>query len=799
MLASPVADSLVWVWQLDEMGRTPLDIEESLGSGDTTHESGFAPANILAEGVTDERGMVTLNIGQAEGPLLFEAETGYALEPGTAEEALLEDFVARGVLVLDFFEDSRAERPFTISPITTAAHAMASSQAHLGAYSQLIEHYNRRWSEHIGEDITRAQAVDIASPSEIDAASSHPCVSMGESGDARSSLCVPGMRNGLALAALHGMATRIAAEQRNASISREKGGAGALLGSLDIARALVEDASPTRPDDPGSATVAVLDGTGPDGEIWLGAYPVEANTWRSVWGAALAFEVVPAQWNLTGIEVSDLEAMARGIALNPEGDLFGDAPVSPLAVEPPVLSFGPVELADEIHDEIAFDPESASPTHTATAWIQLGGYDSPSRGQCPTLHKHITRLDDATDNAIRWRFSVLPGIPGPRIDERAELRVLLRQPSALLTADSVTESLEHQLVPLTDWLPADLLGPAISEDETREGFAFETVLLLRDIPELGAVGRGIFEIEIRAKDGLGQEAVARACWKHVLLPPPLEISALREVPPEDGQSLHAHGLERNNLGELLNGERGLSLIELEIRNGTAYPGYIRPSFDQSPATITVSWQRANALLEVDNSNTHETCLLAATCSRDFPPNRQATFVEDDVRTALLVSHIELYDESMQRPIEPCTESHDCASGVYRLEPRFDIRQPSVYRIALVAGDLSNLSPEFLSRHDDDVGGPYMEFTLDALQTLHLSGRNYEQIRVCHVAVDNSCSTSSLYRHHRLLSFASVSIPSMTAVIASSAIGLLLSPRKRAIRYTDYFWTTLEPVLPTLNP
>ena len=818
MLASPVHGAVLSAWEI--AGEASVEDDPDI----VTIE--LAGTDIALEGneidlgwaTTDERGEATVQIGLANRLILFEAFGGWTFEPGVdrepgrepSNEIDLGGFAMYSALVMSLPTEFVPERSITISPLTSAAHAMALGRTQASSNADLIRRMpalvrrtNDLVSEHVGEDIVQMRVLDITDSEDVEGAAG--TVSCDED---EGPLCIPGMKNGLALAALAGIGRQIEAR-------RAGSGTGEPIGSQLVAEALVQDGLPrlADPNDDFSALDARLDGIGPDGPISIGscerACDVDANTWRAGWAGALAFEVIASDWNATGLTLEDARPMVRAMAENTRQELFPDtdqAPIAAIDIDPPIVTFDTTQVADELYDDISFT-QAAEPVHEATVFVELGpervslpssfslgsslgrGSSGEQNSPCPTVHKYITRLDDPTENAIRWQFSVFPR-PGLEATlEGAEFRV--RAPSGSM-----------ELV--TDWLPARVLGDTVSPDETRSGLAFEAVLLSSDIPELAKVGRGIFEIEVRGEDSLGQKSTVRGCWEHVLLPPPLQIASMQDVPISNPRSLHNHDLVQNNLGEFLNQDeqqqRGLELVEVEIRNGTEYPGFIQVGFSQSAATVVVNWQRVNTLL-FETTLGYADCLLDGSCYQSFPPHRQNVVVEDDVRNVQLATSVEVWDNLTNQPLSPCEPSSECSSGIFRLEPRINPAEPRVYRAVLIARDLSALAPILSSEDDDDVGGPYEEFTLDPAWPLKLSGRAYGRVVKCSNTdpITGLCNFARVHSYHRSLSSASIAIQSSSVIIQSSVTSTLPPRRTMTIEHQEYFWSTTEPIVPPVAP
>jgi hypothetical protein len=796
-LSAPVAGATVYLWWLDGDGY-PLRKDATRHA---TRELGVSRA--VASGVTDESGAVVIDDASfVYGTFVLMARGGSYVDPwlvaggSSPEDATLaltepgSDFALWSV-VTDYIPPRRDEaETFVVSPLTTLARAVAERrllQPADGSESETIWYETMRdtfalLGTHLGGvDLTPGQLPDwlpgMPEPGDMP-------VSPGVDDVSPLVLDEP-TRHGLMLAAFPGLARQVA---QAAGIPLRSFHARHLLALL------LEDAA--------SLDGGLLDGVGPDGPLVAGvcelpdgcvigdamcraSCALDSNTLRADLASALAFDFLGSPLDRTGLTLADVLPLVAYLRTNQEPRLFGhDAPVIELGGPRPSVRVLPTTVHDELDDTIVFD-ERGVPVHTAGAGsvpVELGAPDDTA---CPVVHKFAHRLDDPSDNAIRWQFEV--------VDERGAgiepgggmYRLRLRDTGA-----------PGQF--LTDWLPATALG------SVPDGVRYEAVLVRSQVPALGTVS-GAIEIEFRGADAFGLETLpARRCWQHVPLAAPLQVRRVAEAVGEG--SLHEANLEPgNNLAPLLDGvplEQGRSVLDVEIANGTAEPVYVTLSIEQALATFRKSWQKTNAFV-IDGGESD--CLITGDCTFQFPPDRRTLIVTDESGTiAGLVSGVLVQDTITGQLVQPCA---DCDPDEYRIEPRFALGDPRVYRVRLVVTDVRALAPQPL-----EVSlGPFADVPLDPeLLPIPITGRTLGRFRSCAVSLPEQplyCVVEKIYQHYVALTGATLSLPGVRLLARTSPspeLPSLIPPAQPDVLGTPvgletYQWSTNEISLPLPEP
>ncbi len=809
-LSAPVAGATVYLWWLDGDGY-PLRKDATRHA---TRELGVSRA--VASGVTDESGAVVIDDASfVYGTFVLMARGGSYVDPwlvaegSSPEEATLaltepgSDFALWSV-VTDYIPPRQDEAAtFVVSPLTTLARAVAERrllQPADGRESEALWYETMRDTSALlgthlgGVDLTQgplpAWLPGLPEPAAPVAMPVSPVTPVSD--DVSSLVLDDRTRHGLVLVAFPSLARQMA---QAAGIPVRSFHARHLLALL------LEDAA--------SPDGGLLDGIGPAGSLVAGVCELpsgcaagdamcraicvlDSNTLRADLASSLAFDFLGSALDRTDLTLADVLPLIEYLRTNQEPRLFGhDAPVIELGGPRPSVRVLPTTVHDELGDTIVFD-ERGVPVHTAgpgTVPVELG---APDDTLCPVVHKFAHRLDDPGDNAIRWQFEVVdqrgagidPGIgPGAGM-----YRLRLRAPGA-------PGQDAGQL--LTDWLPATAL------DSVPDGVRYEVVLVRSQVPALGTVS-GEFEIEFRGADALGLETMpARRCWQHVVLAAPLQVRSVAEATGEG--SLHEANLEPgNNLAPLLDGvplEQGRSVLDVEIANGTAEGVYVTLSIEQALATFRKSWQKTNAL--VDDAGESD-CLITGDCTFNFPPDRRTVIVTDEAGTMEgLVSGLLVQDVITAQLVTPCA---GCDAGEYRIEPRFALGDPRVYRVRFVVTDLRVLAPQPLGVSF----GPFTDVSLDPeVLPISITGRTFGRFRSCEFALGEPlrCMFESVYQHYVALTEATVSLPGIHLLGRTSplpALPPLMPPAQpdvlgAPVGLEMYQWSTTETTLPPPNP
>jgi hypothetical protein len=798
-LSAPVVGATVYLWWLDGDG-FPLRRD-----GKRHADRELRVSRAVASGTTDVDGAVVLDdAGFVYGTFVLMARGGSYVDPwlvvegSSVEEATLvlgaPADLALWSVVTDYLPSGRGEDTFVVSPLTTLASSVAAHR--LGSpvdgdvrgmlWHEIMRDTFALLGAHLGGvDLTRGPLPDwlpgLPEPSEAPERGGMPA-SPGVDDVSPLVLDEP-TRHGLMLAAFPVLARLVA---RAAGIRVRSFHAGHLLALL------LEDAS--------SPDGGIVDGIGPAGPLVAGACepppgctPVvagdvacragcalDSNTLRADLASALAFDFLGSSLDRTGLVLADVLPLVAYLRTNREPRLFGhDAPVIELGGPRPRVRVLPTTVSDELGDTIGFD-ELGAPVHTPGAGVvELGAGGETA---CPVVHKFMHRLDDAGDNPIRWQFEIVDE-RGAGIEPGAGMyRLRLRDTGELLT----------------DWLPATALGSVPG------GVRYEVVLVRSLVPALGAVS-GEIEIELRGADALGlMSEPVRRCWLHVPLAAPLEVRSVAEATGEG--SLHEANLTPgNDLAPLLAGvplEQGRSVLDVEIANGTAEPVYVTLSIEQGLATFRKSWQKTNAFLFPAGPSD---CLDTGDCTFQFPPDRRTLIVTDESGTiAGLVSGVLVQDTSTGQLVEPCAE---CDPDEYRIEPRFALGDPRVYRVRLVVTDLGALAPQPLGVSF----GPFADVPLEPdVHPTPITGRTFGRLRSCDeplATMPRHCASEKVYQHYVALTGATLSLAGIYIIARTSP-----SPRLPALMplaqpglfgndvgLEIYQWSTTEQPLPNPKP
>ncbi len=745
-VANPVQDARVVVWS-------------------------FATGEELADRYTGQDGIAYLDIGASDGLHEICARNGHTQElipldasipdPPPLELEWRQRMCA--YLLIDVVADYRPERNLTISPLTAAAAAMINARYELAGGSEslaeIVASVHQSFEEHIGEEIVHGHAIAM-----------HESLSDTELRDRDTAVF-----HGFALAGIAGIADLI---------RREDGSAAWKVDELEIARLLVEDAGSDE-----NGETASLDGTDENGRLSLGNCPrapgcterdtaecdtvcdLDANTWRADWADAIEFRILTSELNQTGLEIASTQAMLEQMRVNTDSKLFPEG-TPPRPGMPPVIQFEETTLIDESKDTIDFlDPDTAVPTHTPSTddkdMIVLGR----SADVCPIVRKHVTRMDDSSDNPVFFRFSAIDHQGAGEVEYR-----LIQRP----LPGSTGEPSE-----LKGWVSGDG-GQSMDDGDDGSSSSFELAILSRDVPEL-ATSHAIFELEVRIRDASGLLASATRCWENVPLAAPLFFSEPSEVLATEPRSLHAFNLEPgNNLADLLNGalapDEGKGLIEFNIKNGTDESVYLTLDFEQSLTSFTKSWEQGIAPMDAPfvpapDCIEQVSCRLATRLDIDIDDQEG---VLDNLATGVIV----LQGSSV---LLPCA---GCAPNQYLISPPEGASTPSVYRVMLVSADLSSLAPRLI---DEPVLGNFEDFSLLSRDLpLSLTGQQYDSFVYCDMIVANSCQSAFTVQEYRALLSAEITTPYLRVISRTRAHRDLAPGAPVEHVYPDYRWISSEP-------
>lgn len=743
-------------------------------------------ANALAEGHTDERGFVELKTGPAYGLLVLVARGGQTTDPwldagesgGDEGEFAVIDLDRELISVLvDFFPGGPQPREAVITPFTTLATELGEHRlAHPLKEQTYMEAMGRAY-DLLGVHLGGINLSNGPVP-----AADQPLLTL----DTRA-------RHALALHALSSLAWRIA---RASNVSSRS------LHTLDLLGALLEDAGDDR---------ARLDGIGQEGTVTVGICPAPEdcsmaddscrvacalgpNTLRADLASALAFDFLPSTRNLTSLSIEDVRPLVEHLQASADRELFGGEPGAPLDSPDPIVEVRSSPVIDERKDTIAFGP-GAEPLHTPGegAEIDLGRTDI-----CPTVGKHLHRLDHPGDNPLRWEVSVSDrsGWAGTgEIATSLEYRVRFRDPDA--AQPGTCDAAAADPAWLTDWLEAAPIGSVAG------GTVYEVVLLGDRVPELTTEPQGKFEIVFRGIDAIGQESIACRCWNHVPLPPPIEVSEL--VRATGAGSLDARNLHPgNNLAPLLNGvpvDQGAVLASFELRNGTDAGLYVSLAVEQPLTYYTKCWRRTNLPLSAEEEDLP--CIIEDRCISNFPPDRQSTEVVDTGVIEDLIGDMRILDVTEQPPVQvlPC---QGCAPTQYRVEPRSPSSQPRTYRVELLVTDLGALAPRSVGDRFEISEDVALESPV--AEAVTITGVVYDDdAYICarnNILDPSLCDKAGIYHSYRAVTAADLIMAEMMTVHAAMSVTTsesLQALESVSVGLEAYEWNTYETELPNCNP
>jgi hypothetical protein len=716
----------------------------------------------IATTTTDETtGAFRLEVGAAYGTILLETTGGAAREHWSAELLV---FDSSGPI--DEREQLRAVLPLyspaaplevAITPFTTMAAALVEGRLAAGKednYADAAGRANELMSAHLGVDILATVPADVR---------------VEPVGDSWNDALI----YGLALAGLSTLAGRIVDETPNSVF---------VVNTMSLTAALVDDAHVAGP-----GAEPIFDGFGPAGAIDIGlcipppecSGPAEcplcqlaSRTLRRDLAESLLL-FVSSEHNGTGLGMADVISMAMSIGENTEPELFGMVGAEPLDSEPPRIHVLPSPIHDERGDVISFDT-NAVPMHEPIGPIIDLGADGP----CPTVYKHTNRLDDASQNPLRWTVSI--------VDEGSAVKLVEYRVRSMTNAWP------------TEWTLAQPVAPGSSE---------YAIVLLRDaVPALATV-EGTFEIEIRARDAFQNQAepVSR-CWMHTPLAAPLWVSPATEA--TGPASIRAVNLDPDsNLAALINAMDEREVMVFEVKNGTDTPVYVDFDYLQPGARYDLAWQRSNAELYSGTPPPGCTTDVNGTCPHPWPDEYLSDGAELIDRTLpASVWALRVWDVTSGTPqtVSPCSEP-GCAPSEYRIEPRVSATRPRRYRVALVIKNLGVLAP----RHPFEPLETYRDVALDPdLPTIIITGMRYGTWVRCDTPdMPEGCLSATMYRHYRAVRSAELRVTplSIRALVAPTAMGSSQTPVERPNTFgypptiPSFTWTTDEPLLPPLIP
>lgn len=764
----PVAGALVEVWCIDDDGY-------SVGANERPGESMDAvPA--MVEGRTDADGYVELGVGACEGSLYLRATGGTVVEfIGSGQPPALypvpKDVLMRAI-VAAFMPYDDTIQELTISPFT--ALAVAVGEGRLASedrrYIQAMHRAQEELGEHLGD---------------IDIALTHPATSYRADGAGG---LLEDERYLLILTAFADLAQ---------SMADESGFADAQFWSLDLLRALLSDAWDGQGLLDGqcqSGLLSVAACVKPSGclpEIRTGACKtvcdLDGNTLRMDLANAIVYRFLPSDKNVVSLTFNDVRLLAEGLVSREAPLLFGAVQASSILGPAPIIEVEPTFVGDESDDIVSFSG-NAMPRHEPSgARIEIG-----AEGECPTVYKHVHRLESDDSNAIRWRFTVRDrsgaGVPEDRGGQYRVCRGGLA----------------------TEWMQAEPIASMGKGD-----VQYEAVVVRSHLSLLGEQ-EDIYRIEFRGFDAFERESepVSR-CWQLVLLAAPLEVGETVEV--FDGDSLHAVGLEPGKmpLAPLLNGisvSEGLSVMEFTVRNGTREPVYLSLDYEQPTAVASKDWILTSALLHIDDIDA-PSCIPQGTCPTDWPahilsvdPNPVA------VAVPAFIDGIRAWDVSSASgvPVEllPCDA---CGTNEFLIPEHRDPSHPTTIRFRVVVSHLGELAPR--STDVGEAGGERRVFYEDVpidpeFYPTIITGERYEydDVVFCQVpgADGSSCLTAAFYAYYRALTAASLSVGEI--VIIGRTRPSLAIPARIPISHDGVFgtldsfsWTTVEQPLPAPHP
>jgi hypothetical protein len=715
--------------------------------------SGAPDPGLVAMTDADSSGHFKLDMGAAYGTILLVATGGQAREHWHTELLTLAGDAELSAVIPQYWPAT--PRNVVISPFTTMAAALARGRlaarrdgtfrdAAIRAHELMNEHLDT--SPALGLDILETQPADVRRPA---------------------SAWNAGVAHGLALAGLSTLAGRIAEETPDSS---------AVVNTITLTAKLAEDAS----------AGGIFDGNGGELDVGVCIPPpgctgpdcqlcrLGANTLRRDLAESLLFWFVPSEHNGTGRDFMDVARLALGMAENMDPDLFGPGDIVPLDPDAPAIAMQPSQLRDERGDAITFTVH-AEPVHEPLGTMIDLNVDT----QCPTVYKHVNRMDDASQNPLRWRLSAIDAGVGVKL---VEYRVRELFSGAWLT----------------EWMPVAPVAPGSQEHAI--------VLLRRDIPALATM-EGVFEIQIRARDWFENvSATVSRCWQHVPLAAPLRV--LPAVEATGPGSLHAvsiHDPDTFDLSMLINATTAREIMWFEVQNGTDDPVYVTFDYAQPSAEYDLTWQRSNVELSSDTAPPGCTITLDGTCPDPWP----AEYESDG---AVLVNqrlpgdawNLRILDITTGMPVT-VNVCEGCDANEYQFGARVDATRPRRYKIALVIDDLSALAPkhplEEMEQYDD------IELAPSILPGLFITGKRYGTIFKCKRSVMGICEEAATYRHYRAIRSAAlrIAIATITGRVAPTAD---IAPRLPSAQSStfgvaptipSFTWSVDELALPDEDP
>jgi hypothetical protein len=680
---------------------------------------------------TDAAGRYRIEVHLLAPPFLVTARGGTTREYWTGETISLDADRASLRAVVDhaWLRVPRDVAPIAVSPLTTVAAALAEQRLAEG----LETGYDAA--------VTQAHAL-LDGHFDIDMRTALP----GEPGDGMDTAVDAGVRHALALAGMSALVHELAIAT------------GRSIDSMNIfmlTDALVADAR-----GPG----ARLDGTGPAGAISLGscgeACPLPADALRRALAVALVRDWLPSPGNRLGLDFGDVAELVQRISDSRERGLFGDVPADELDGVPASLALGPSIVLDETRDRIV--SESMLPPgheHDVTAVIDLG---QGLGDTCPVVYKHADLLRATMDsNPLRWRFVARDDLVGVRA---MDIAATLRTPAGA----------EAPLVISTE---AVQLGREVM---------FEVEASGATVPAL-VTTEGKYEIEVRARDALGNEsAPLTACWQHELLGAPLWGGSF-ELAIGPGSFDDAR-LESDNLAPVIRGDETPVVASFPVENNTDADVYLTLSIDELTGRYSATWISSRALLRVDSEQ--DDCLAQQTCSEDEPAT-DTEFLGPATIPASAVS-VRVVEQVSGRE----ATCDDCDPNEFRIAAR------ARYQVQVIVADLGFLLAPGVQRNT------IAEIAVGPIGTAaRLTGVDGGIYVYCSSPLMAVCRGHQIFQLYRALTAAAIEIDRVTISAQTSALPADLprtpQPPVDAARQltlsepisTGFIWITEDAALP----
>ncbi len=261
---------------------------------------------------------------------------------------------------------------------------------------------------------------------------------------------------------------------------------------------------------------------------------------------------------------------------------------------PPALSVDSTAVFDERNDTVSLTGTSPHHGHDENGPSVLGGQD------CPNVYKHAYLMESSPEgsetpsNPLRWQYQG-SDIDGVGVDP-----------------NSFAFRVRRQGAGYSGWVPL----PATSLVNGSYTHSFD--LLRSHLATLGT-DKGVFEVQMRAVDLLGQETVVTRCWTHHPLAAPLQVLSAEAV-TSGSDSLAELRLDVTNspVSSLVNGNAGRKLMKFVVVNKTTELVVLAvdPLQPQS-ATCTKSWRRTGAVTTREVIS--EPCLQnPGACTTSYP-------------------------------------------------------------------------------------------------------------------------------------------------------------------------------------